>query len=246
MNDTGSAGESHERVDDRVDRPDRVGSQSQGGWEPGPDRRGRRGLLFVAFAVVVIAIGSGVFKLATGDTSPGPIDPAHLAAPVTLPPSAPPTPTPPRPTGTQGVAAREVCPGSDGITADDQAGWQHGTSQDAQAPCGNRYSLHATNTDGGVFYRWMSDVGQPSHCDISVYIPDTAQANVPTVHYAVLDGDTLEESFVVAQAKDRGQFVSAGSYRTSGKAPLTVRMDSKSAVPGTVVASAVRFSCHPG
>lgn len=266
MSDTGSAGEDFEQVGDRADQfvsPDRAG------WGPEDAHRGRHGLLFVVFAVLVITVGAGVFTLAAGGPAPEPVDPAQLAAPVTLRPSGPggapgsapasvpasapgsagsaaPAPTTPGPTGTQGVAASEVCPGTDGIRADDLSGWQHGSTQDPDAPCGNRYSLHATSTDGGVFYRWMSDVGQPSHCDISVYIPDTAQANVPTVHYAVLDGDTLEENFVVAQAKDRGQFVSAGSYPASGRAPLTVRMDNRSPVPGTVVASAVRFSCHPG
>jgi hypothetical protein len=252
MTDAGSAGEDLDQDGERANDPP-VRS-----WQPPPERGIRRSWLFAAFGVVVVAIGVVVVKLATGSSAVPRVDPGALAAPVTLPPSVRAPKPPPQPTesaqsaqsgqpaGTEAVADGDVCPGSDGVSADDQPGWQHATVENSAAACGGRYSLHTTSQAGGVFYRWTTDVSQAGHCDITVYVPDTDQANVARVHYSVLDGDTLVEGFVIAQAKDHGQFVSAGSYPASGNAPLVVQMDNRSPVAGTVVASAVRFSCQPG
>ncbi|HEX5497294.1 MAG TPA: hypothetical protein VFX70_22250 [Mycobacteriales bacterium] len=266
MTDVGSTRENVEQVGQRpgqhgAESPDGTGDPADLGrddwrdrddWRPEPERHGRRGWLFAAFAVVVVAIAAAVLKLATGDPAVAPLGPVHLAAPVTLPPAPNP---PPRPSTAQssaaGTAGAEICPGSDGVSADDQPGWQHDAVQaDPADPassvaCAGRYSLHTTSTAGGVSYRWTFDVDQAGHCDIAVYVPDTPRADVARVHYTVLDGDTVVEGFVIAQARDRGQFVPAGSYPAGG-GPLTVRMDNQSPVAGTVVASAVRFTCQPG
>ena len=238
------------RIDDWVDPPagggmDEHPDHPADHWQPEPERPIHRGWLVAAMVAVVIVVGTVFVTLVVGGDAVDPADPARLSAPVTLPASIPPAPKPPQQqppaqTGTDG----DICPGSEGVSADDQPGWAHATVQGPDAACEGRYSLHTTSEAGGVFYRWISESVQAGSCDIAVYIPDTVKANVTRVSYSVLDGDRLVESFVIAQANHHGEFVHAGTYPAGGGQALTVRMDNRSSTAGTVVASAVRITCH--
>lgn len=257
--DAGTAGEDRDRAG-TADSDHEAEEPSGLGWVAEPERRIHRAWLYTAFALSVLAIGAGIVWVTAGGTDIAPADPTALSAPVTL--AAPsgaatpvrgPTPDPSDTAPSGSTAEGGICPGTDATSQDDQAGWQQASATGGgtdgpdgpagDAVCGGQYVTHDTSTAGGVFYRWTVRVDQPGSCDVAVYVPDVDAANSALVHYAVLDGERVVEGFVVAQAKDHGQWVQAGSYPVTGTA-LTVRMDNRSTAEGTVVASAVRVSCH--
>lgn len=216
-------------------------------WQAEPDRAIHRGWPLVAMVVIVLLVGAAFVALMVGGNDPvDRADPTRISAPVTLPASVPPAPKPSaQPPAIQpGDGAGDLCPGSDSVSADDQPGWGHETVQGSDAACGGRFSVHTTSEAGGVFYRWTTEPVPAGSCGVAVYIPDTDRANETRVSYSVLDGDRLVEGFVIAQANHHGEFVAAGTYPVNGGQPVTVQMSTQSATPGTVVASAVRVTCH--
>ncbi len=261
-------GQGQGRPDDRAD--DRVGHQvgypgrypvegrtsgysvdTPAPWQAEPERAIHRRWLLVAMVVIVLLVGSAFVALMVGGDDPvDRADPTQISAPVTLPASVPPAPKPSaQPSATlsgddAGDGAGDMCPGSDSVSADDQPGWGHETVQGSDAACAGRFSVHTTSEAGGVFYRWTTEPVAAGSCDVAVYIPDTDRANLTRVSYSVLDGDRLVEGFVIAQANHHGELVAAGTYPVTGGQALTVRMSTQSATPGTVVASAVRVTCH--
>ncbi|KOV85169.1 hypothetical protein ADL03_13030 [Nocardia sp. NRRL S-836] len=193
------------------------------------------------------------------------VDPTLASSALGLVPSATPPPPPPPPAGDgnrppSGVTTVTSGPGcgsysSVGSYRDGRKGWvDHGDGK-----CGSTFvsvpmSGDARRDDPSAYGVWtFSAAGM---CDISVHVPDgdlTAVGGNPTVYF-VYDrsgvGGTPMASFAVKQVDKRGQWVSAGRFRSSGT--LTVQLltrgqdwDRNGPTYAHHAASAIKANCTP-
>ncbi|MGZ3146643.1 hypothetical protein ACVDFE_32555 [Lentzea chajnantorensis] len=147
----------------------------------------------------------------------------------TPPPAPPPPPVERAPSGAKTVTSGPGCGGyrSVGSYRDGRRGWvEHGDGRCGSAFMSVPMSGDARRDDSSSYAMWT--FAAAGTCEVSVHVPDgdlTAVGGNPTVYF-VYDrngvGGAPVASFAIKQVDRRGQWVTAGRFRSSGT--LTVQL----------------------